>query len=107
MDISELGNLLTEYGVCIQAIPRTVTDIVEKMWVRKRTPEHAGQFLVKVCRPTMAQVDFSAPKYYDTLEDAINEIVKMDRSKKAESQASVTKIADVVPNLTLSNSTIR
>lgn len=99
MDITKLEAVMVKYGVVIRALPVTVRRVYEAGYkgefpegelkylepykremlvVEKPVPEgYAGKFIIELCPHTDSQVRFTAPKRYDSIEQAIEDLERM------------------------------
>lgn len=97
MDIKELEDVMALYGVVLRAIPKVpIRGVYEKrhidiyptgrieylpeykreMLVVETMSKQAGKFLYEFSRGTTSGVNFSGKKYFDTIELAIEDILK-------------------------------
>ena len=94
MDITVLQRIMIKHGVSIRAIPSEVISIHEVRHIDKypnghiyydeylkrdmlrvkRIPKYAGKILIVKNCGTNETIKFSKPKYYDSIEEAINEL---------------------------------
>lgn len=96
MDIKELEEIMVSHGVALRAIPRKVTGIYEvrhqsqfpnarveyledfkrEMLIDERVPKNAGRFIFEAHQGTGSLVKFYANKFYDSIEEAIADLLK-------------------------------
>lgn len=96
MDIKELENIMILNGVVLRALPRIMRGIYEtrhidifpngtieyleeykrEMLVVYTVPKNAGKFIFECARNTMNSVSFAGKKYYDTIEEAVNDLLE-------------------------------
>lgn len=94
--LKQLQNIMIDNALSIRAIPKTVRDVVElrhkdkypgghveyidsfkrEMWVYERCPRHGGQFVVENNCGTGSMIRFSGKRYYNSLEEVINDFTK-------------------------------
>lgn len=87
---------MIENALSVRAIPETVRNVVElkhkdkypggrveyidsfkrEMWVYERCPRHGGQFVVESKCGTGSMIRFSGKRYYNSLEEVINDFTK-------------------------------
>ena len=99
MTLVELEKILIEHGVALRAIPAEMYEVYEKahaekfpdgqiiyldefkrkMLVRKRTPQNAGKFVFEYNCGTGCMVRFSGQQYYDSIEEAIGSLLRLER----------------------------
>ncbi|MBQ3011261.1 MAG: hypothetical protein IJA20_02925 [Methanocorpusculum sp.] len=96
MDIKELEEIMVEHGVVLRAIPMKVTGIYEvrhrkqfpnarveyledfkrEMLIDERVPINAGKFIFESNQGTGNMVKFYANRFYDSIEDAMDGLLK-------------------------------
>jgi len=101
MDIKALEKIMVEHGVVLRAIPMKVTEISEvrhqkrfpnarieylesfqrEMLIIERTPQNAGRFIFEANQRTGDFVKFYAEKFYDSIEEAIEDLLKHESTK--------------------------
>lgn len=94
--LEHLQNIMIENALSVRAIPKAVRDVVElrhkdkypggrveyidsfkrEMWVYERYPRHGGQFVVESKCGTGSMIRFSGKRYYNSLEEVINDFTK-------------------------------
>lgn len=95
MDIKELENIMVSHGVVLRAIPKTARSIYEKyhadkypdgiimylekykreMLIVENIPKNAGKFIFECEKHTSSIVKFNGKKFYDSIEQAIEDLV--------------------------------
>lgn len=101
MDIKDLEKIMVEHGVVLRAIPMKVTGIYEtrhqkkfpnarveyledfkrEMLIDERVPINAGRFIFEANQGTGSLVKFYAKKFYDSIEEAIEDLLKHESTK--------------------------
>lgn len=101
MNVMQMQEIMTTYGLVIRTVPNQVTSILDErhknkfpdgkikyleqygreMLIVKTIPEHAGKFLIESVNDTGRIVRFSPGKYFDSVEDAINDFMKSELRK--------------------------
>lgn len=96
MDIKELEEIMVSHGVVLRAIPKKTRSIYERyhidkyprgtiqyleefkreMLVFESIPENAGKFIFECEKNTSATVHFSGKKYFDSIEQAVEDLLK-------------------------------
>lgn len=96
MDIRDLETIMVSYGVVLRAIPEKVRGIYEKrhidkypngvikylddfkreMLVVETIPKNAGKFIFECVPNTSSVVQFKGKKYYNSIEDAVEDLLK-------------------------------
>jgi len=96
MDIKELEKIMVSHGVVLRALPKKTRGIYERyhidkyphgtikyleeykreMLVIESVPKNAGKFIFECERSTSATVHFSGKKYFDSIEQAIEDLVE-------------------------------
>lgn len=95
VDLTVLQKIMIENGLAIRAVPimkRIVVDLRHKgdfpdghsqyleeykreMWVEERKNPHGGQFVVESDCGTKATIHFKGEKFYDSVEELIEDVV--------------------------------
>ena len=93
MTIKELEDVMAKYGLVIRAIPEKEYSVFEpqhidkypngkiesrfgrKMLVVEETPLHAGKFIIEIQRNSLTAVWFKKEKFYDSIEEAVADIL--------------------------------
>lgn len=99
MSIEQLQSIMIEHGVTIRAIPKikvsrwsipfysekylkqirgiVVYDSIRKIYMDEITeyPKNAGKFIIVPNCGTDSMINFNKPKYYNSIEDAINSLI--------------------------------
>lgn len=97
MDIKELENIMISHGIVLRAIPKIERSICEKrranefpdgkieyleeykreMLVIERIPKYAGKFIFEYKQGTASTVKFTGKKFFDSIEQAVNDLLGM------------------------------
>ena len=97
--IGQLEEIMISHGAVIRAIPREITQVLEKrhadeypngeicyldkykreMLVVKEIPKHAGKFIVQEARHTCSMIDFQKPVFFDSIADVARYLIEKDR----------------------------
>ena len=95
MTMQELERLMVEYGIVIRAIPHYHTSTIDvrhkgqypeeveyfdprfnrNMLMIKEANHHGGKFMITKMTFTGGTVPFYDPKYYDSIEEAVNALL--------------------------------
>lgn len=93
MTIQELSEIMVKHNLSIRAIPKVVREVYEEnakehmtggkveflpkfkrnMYVRYTTPEDAGKFMCIKNNATLANINFSKAKRFNTVEEAVED----------------------------------
>lgn len=96
MDIKKLEEIMVTHGVVLRAIPRKITGVYEKrhreqfpnarveylekfkreMLIDERVPRNAGKFVFEANKGTESTVKFHADRFYDSIEEAIGDLLR-------------------------------
>lgn len=99
MNITELEQIMIEYGVTLRAIPSTVYGIYEKknaekypdgeikfleafkreMLITKHIPKNAGKFIFEYNCGTGDLVRFTGQNYYNSIEEAARALLRLEK----------------------------
>ena len=118
MTMQELEQIMVEYGIVIRAIPHYQTSTFEarhkdqypeaveyfdvkcnrSMIKVQRPNRHGGKFLITKQADTGQMVSFHNPKYYDSIEDAVNAFLTEHKTPVKGCPLSAELIVDVNGN---------
>ena len=96
MTLEQLSEIMVKYNLSIRAIPKVVREVYEEsakkhmiggkieylpkfkrnMYVRYTTPQNAGKFMCVKNNGTLASINFSKVKGFNTIEDAVKDYLK-------------------------------
>lgn len=101
MEIKELEDIMILNSVVLRAIPTTMRGVYEtrhidefpdgtieyleeykrEMLVVHTVPKNAGKFLIECVKNTRSSVNFEGKKYFDTIEQAMDDLHEMTQKK--------------------------
>lgn len=101
MDIKELEKIMIEHGLVIRAVPKKVRSVFEKQHIDKfpdgkieylerykrevlvvdQVPKNAGKFIIECAESACATIRFSGEKFYDSVEEAVEDFLKNDKTE--------------------------
>lgn len=101
MEIKELEDIMVTHSVVLRAIPKKVVDVYEKqhidsyptgtirylerykreMLVVESIPKNAGKFLFEQQNNTASMVQFRGKKYFDSIEEAVADLLENSVNK--------------------------
>ena len=103
MEIKELEDIMITHSVVLRAIPKKVVGVYEKqhidsyptgtiqylerykreMLVVESIPKNAGKFIFECQRNTSSSVHFSGKKFFDSIEEAVADLLESSAKKQA------------------------